>query len=661
MKKSYFFGLLVSLMLAVSANAQINSLSELFGTYKFTATMTVTDFGKDYAYLFTNDCEVKITKSTSGHYAGQIEGLAGAAGIQDINSFEAKAQSLQILNPNGNGLWSGLDMTWVEGTYPYPFNDTTIVAYNDIKYVYDAATTVITVPDFAVVKSNHANETATIVATFKDVKLTLIEPEVIVVPEIEGDWDFEPVDGYVRNDSTFTSHFVVSLSATDDTNRAYNATITFDGFDAFTLPATFDGSMLTIPFDSLYLDDEQKIFFGVASPGSEKTGAFTFQYQSATSMMLWDIIYVRQEVVSDTATTYPILQRLNYGFINRPNPDAYDWEGTYKVSFANPATDIMVLDNSHSFPTEFEFTVTKSTGNIYSVTEFLGYDIYYLTYGGYTLSANEDGKSASIGTGYYADRYLKYHSDQKAYYIITDVNGTASDLSITLNEDGTLSMNDIFIALKDSNSNVTYLTGYSKMIIEKVVEEPYDWSGTYTLKANVDIYNDETYPESFDVVVDYWEDFGGYYVSSFLDKNITALNNYGVGIALSVADDAKNATLAGGGLLLTIEPGVSYLKMGDINASASDLKLVLDENGTISMDNFSLIVGPYSGSDGDQTVAYYQNVTLTKKVDGETSIDSPIVESDTAAKGIYDLRGRRIEEITAPGIYVVNGKKVLVK
>ena len=30
-------------------------------------------------------------------------------------------------------------------------------------------------------------------------------------------------------------------------------------------------------------------------------------------------------------------------------------------------------------------------------------------------------------------------------------------------------------------------------------------------------------------------------------------------------------------------------------------------------------------------------------------------------KGIYDLTGRRVEEITAPGFYIVNGKKVLVK
>ncbi len=46
-------------------------------------------------------------------------------------------------------------------------------------------------------------------------------------------------------------------------------------------------------------------------------------------------------------------------------------------------------------------------------------------------------------------------------------------------------------------------------------------------------------------------------------------------------------------------------------------------------------------------------------VAGESSIDDVVVEN--GAKVIYDLTGRRIENITNAGIYIVNGKKVLVK
>lgn len=45
---------------------------------------------------------------------------------------------------------------------------------------------------------------------------------------------------------------------------------------------------------------------------------------------------------------------------------------------------------------------------------------------------------------------------------------------------------------------------------------------------------------------------------------------------------------------------------------------------------------------------------------GVTTIES-IEHSTVAQKAIYDLTGRRIESITKPGIYIVNGKKVLIK
>ncbi len=53
-------------------------------------------------------------------------------------------------------------------------------------------------------------------------------------------------------------------------------------------------------------------------------------------------------------------------------------------------------------------------------------------------------------------------------------------------------------------------------------------------------------------------------------------------------------------------------------------------------------------------LAYTEEGNLTSIVEIET-------EAEKAVEGIFDLQGRRIEEITAPGIYIVNGKKYLVK
>ena len=46
--------------------------------------------------------------------------------------------------------------------------------------------------------------------------------------------------------------------------------------------------------------------------------------------------------------------------------------------------------------------------------------------------------------------------------------------------------------------------------------------------------------------------------------------------------------------------------------------------------------------------------------EGTTAI-SEVKTENGEVKAIYDLTGRRVEAITAPGIYIVNGKKVLVK
>lgn len=53
---------------------------------------------------------------------------------------------------------------------------------------------------------------------------------------------------------------------------------------------------------------------------------------------------------------------------------------------------------------------------------------------------------------------------------------------------------------------------------------------------------------------------------------------------------------------------------------------------------------------------YLTSLTVTNT----TAIDE-VKGENVKVKAIYDLTGRRIDSITAPGIYIVNGKKTLVK
>ena len=56
---------------------------------------------------------------------------------------------------------------------------------------------------------------------------------------------------------------------------------------------------------------------------------------------------------------------------------------------------------------------------------------------------------------------------------------------------------------------------------------------------------------------------------------------------------------------------------------------------------------------------YLTSLTITKTGE-ETGIDE-VKGENGKVKAIYDLTGRRINEITRPGIYIVDGKKVSVK
>ena len=69
--------------------------------------------------------------------------------------------------------------------------------------------------------------------------------------------------------------------------------------------------------------------------------------------------------------------------------------------------------------------------------------------------------------------------------------------------------------------------------------------------------------------------------------------------------------------------------------------------------------GDADGKFGDFKENGGQIIDVTLEVINATGIKE--VEGDNGAKGVYDLSGRKLEKVSAPGVYIVNGKKQLVK
>lgn len=81
------------------------------------------------------------------------------------------------------------------------------------------------------------------------------------------------------------------------------------------------------------------------------------------------------------------------------------------------------------------------------------------------------------------------------------------------------------------------------------------------------------------------------------------------------------------------------------------------DNGTHFKNNANKVYLPVPIVNGANEVKAYS----LRIIDGTTGVDEVVGNIGLAPEGIYDLSGRRILEITEPGVYIVNGKKYIKK
>ena len=651
MKKSYFMLVCLMLFMAVQATAQVSSIVDLFGKYKFTATVEFTAEGEAYKSQLPAECDAEI--SEDGTYIAKIVGFAGSQTQQNINAISIEQSMLKVLNLNNPALWSnGLILANENGDNPYGVWDSAagawaVESYGPVYYTFDPATKEISIPDFTVVKmSDYTAAKGTIIAKYTNVKMTLVQGTTVEIADISGDWNFKAGSSTYSTmaGSTIPTEFAVALAKADDAGRAYNATFAIEGFDAVTLPATFDGNSLAIAYDSTYIDAANGIRFGNMNGSAVKKGSIEFKSQSEEAFSLYSgfsfvVDSIGKNKAGDADSTYVKLQQWYMdGTLKLPSEaPAFDWAGVYNVK----AVDLYVADAAGiEWPTEFQFEVTYyETSDVYCVTSVFGYDIAGINYGGLMFTPAEDGKSADINTGNLASlgggMFMK----------ILDMNLTTSPIKLTVNEDGTMSVMGLSVATGEYGSTTNTLNAYySSLVITKEAAEEeapaFSWMGQHTVKAGkVDSYDGGEWPAEFTMTVS--DVNGSILVTEFLGNDVSAIN-YG-GILFTIAEDGKSAEMKSGSFVGGAMP--EYLKLYDMNASTSPIVFTLNEDGSVNVSNFFIKHLKYDENynPSESAAVYYQNVTI------------PAVGGDVEEAEPFDWYGTW--EVTAANVDVYDGKE----
>ena len=651
MKKNYFMLVCLMLFMAVQATAQVSSIVDLFGKYKFTATVEFTAEGEAYKSQLPAECDAEI--SEDGTYIAKIVGFAGSQTQQNINAISIEQSMLKVLNLNNPALWSnGLILANENGDNPYGVWDSAagawaVESYGPVYYTFDPATKEISIPDFTVVKmSDYTAAKGTIIAKYTNVKMTLVQGTTVEIADISGDWNFKAGSSTYSTmaGSTIPTEFAVALAKADDAGRAYNATFAIEGFDAVTLPATFDGNSLAIAYDSTYLDAAKGIRFANMNGSKVKQGSIEFKSQSEEAFSLYSgfsfvVDSIGKNKAGDADSTYVKLQQWYMdGTLKLPSEaPAFDWAGVYNVK----AGDLYVADAAGiEWPTEFQFEVTYyETSDVYCVTSVFGYDIAGINYGGLMFTPAEDGKSADINTGNLASlgggMFMK----------ILDMNLTTSPIKLTVNEDGTMSVMGLSVATGEYGSTTNTLNAYySSLVITKEAAEEeapaFSWMGQHTVKAGkVDSYDGGEWPAEFTMTVS--DVNGSILVTEFLGNDVSAIN-YG-GILFTIAEDGKSAEMKTGSFAGGSYP--EYLKIYDVNASTSPIVFTLNEDGSVNVSNFFIKHLKYDENynPSESAAVYYQNVTI------------PAVGGDVEEAEPFDWYGTW--EVTAANVDVYDGKE----
>ena len=669
MKKNYFYSLFAALMLfvAMPATAQNFAISDLFGKWKFEADIAwADDATEEQKAQLSGYCDVTIKESAS--VMAEIWGFAGSKVQQNVNRIGNKEgqDMLRVDDPNSSVypayLWDNLFIANLNGDNPYGyFNDATLEwEVEQLGYFYynvDAVNGLITVPDFTIVQIDDKRtcKQGKLVATFTNVKMTLVEAEAPkAVENVSGDYVFKAVTGQwmTMEGSQIPTEFAVSLVNKSDDNRTYEATVAIEGYDAVTLPATYDGALLSLAFSYSYIKSdyaviENSIRFAEYYQPANKEGKIQFKGNENGFSLSGGLAFVSDSIgrnKADTADSTYVVNRQYYADgslkIAEETID-FNWAGVYTVN--SKSVTLIDKENKDEWASEFqmEIAVTPVFNGVevvdgYAIKSFLGYDLSFC--GGWVITPAADGKSATVAlNGYYSMAPLQNLGGGE-YLVMTNAKGQNTQLTLTVNEDGTLSIENFAVAKHAYNTeDFASIVVYKDVTAEPYVAPAFNWAGTYavTVASSEDVtIEDENYGEwnsEFQMVIgtaSVWngvEVVEGYAIKSFMGNDLTFCGGW----VITPAEDGKSATVALNAYysmapIKNLGNG-DYLTLTTYTNEPTEIVFTLNDNGMLSVSDFAVCHYNYTVPGVYTPVASYKNVTL-KKVLGAPVLVAPVAE-----------------------------------
>lgn len=598
MKKFYsFVTIMAALALSMPTKAEVQSATELFGIWTFTADIQYND--DSYKDKILEECEVKIFKDASGTFEAEIDGLCGVENSYQMSTLKTQdgAKGLKVTNPNGGGYdaWGDLGLWMADTEGNNPFGPTRL---GSLFYKINDEGTEITIPDFTFVSvSDFSAEKGTIVAALTNVKLTLKEKEKIEIKDLSGSYEFNATTlhdyGVVENWPTGFAMEVVSKS---DDNTQYDVTWTWEQFGSITMDGAFDGNILNlsydsqvVAYDSIYLAPSTaislsgKIGFNLVGDNLSMSTGCTFAvpfYNESSELDSLSYIFWYGGGVAKKVKDAP----------------AFDYTGTYHAK-GNVSWNPGIVENVNlegdiviEYNEKLEaYVVTKFMD--YSNPYTLNYDLMYL------VPDDEDPMKATL-TSACLDYLGQTDGNDLKYLATRDGNLQENSVKVTFDADGNMTIGEICYATitMKGTENDALAVWFSSIKATKVMPKAQDWNGSFKVN-DIDfayLAKDAGIVLGDSISISYDEAYDTYVVMSFLG-NETYYMNYG---GMTITPDENNphkATMTYGTLAFDMDT-FDEISLYSANMTKDPVELTLNEDGTVTVGDFSIAKGPYMGA-----------------------------------------------------------------